>query len=122
MTNKHHNPRGPLIDMRDYGQRVVALVSGRTVEAITGEAGWPNRAALERGLFIIGEAANRVPREVQQQFPEIPWSAIIGLRNVLAHGYEVVSPERLWQTAAVSVPDLLQHLDAAIDRQPPFEI
>ena len=122
MTNKHHNPRGPMLDMQEYGLRIVALTREMTEEAMTGEKGWPARAALERGLFVIGEAANRVPREVQAQFPKIPWAAIIGLRNILAHGYETVLPARLWQTATVSVPELLKHLDEAIEKQPPFEV
>ena len=52
----------------------------------------------------------------------IPWPAIVGLRNLLAHGYEIISPEKLWQTVTVSVPELLKHLDAAIEKQPPFEV
>lgn len=121
MTGKHHNPRGPLLDMREYGRRVVSLTSGLTEQALLGEAGWVTRAALERTLFIVGEAANRVPREVQAQHPEIPWSAIVGLRNILAHGYETIDPQKLWLTATINVPELLQHLDAVIARQPPFE-
>lgn len=111
-----------MLDMREYGLRIVTLTRELTVEAMADEKGWPSRAALERGRFIIGEAANRVPREVQVQFPEIPWAAIIGLRNVLAHGYESVSAEKLWRTATESVPGLLKHLDAAIEKQPPFEV
>jgi uncharacterized protein with HEPN domain len=122
MTSKHHNPRGPLLDMREYGQRVVALTRGLTEQSILGEPGWVTRAALERALFIIGEAANRVPREVQAQHPQVPWAAIIGLRNILAHGYEVIEPQKLWLTATVSVPGLLKQLDAVIEQQPPFEV
>jgi uncharacterized protein with HEPN domain len=121
MTGKHHNPRGPLLDMREYGRRVVALTSGLTAESLLGEAGWVTRAALERPLFIVGEAANRVPRDVQVQHPEIPWAAIVGLRNILAHGYEMIDVQKLWLTATVSIPEFLRHLDAVIDRQPPFE-
>ena len=121
MKGKHHNPRGPLLDMREYGRRVVALTSGLTAESLLGDAGWVTRAALERTLFIVGEAANRVPSEVQAQHPEIPWPAIIGLRNLLAHGYETIDPQKLWLTATLSVPELLHHLDAVIARQPHFE-
>jgi len=69
----------------------------------------------------VGEAANRVPREVQAQHPEIAWPAIIGLRNLLAHGYETIEPQKLWLTATISVPELLHHRDGVIARQPPFE-
>ena len=109
-----------MLDMRAYGEQVVKFTHGLTGETFKGDD--LRRLAVERALFIIGEAANRVPREVQTELPEIPWAAIIGLRNLLAHGYEIVSADRLWQTATVSVPELLKHLDAAIEKQPPFEI
>lgn len=108
--------------MRAYGLRVVEFTRGQTEQAIVGESGWMMRAALERTLFIIGEAAAHVPRDVQEQCPQIPWAAIVGLRNILAHGYEVIDPQKLWLTATVSVPELLKHLDAAIEKQPPFEV
>lgn len=108
--------------MLEYGRRIVALTSGGTEQSLAGEAGWVTRAALERTLFIVGEAANRVPRELQAQHPEIPWAAIIGLRNLLAHGYETIDTQKLWQTATVSVPELLRQLDGIIARQPPFEV
>jgi len=106
--------------MRAFAGEVVTFVAGHTLS----EAGRDRMflRALERSLFLVGEAANRVPREVQVQFPEIPWAAIIGLRNILTHGYESVSAEKLWHTATESVPELLKHLDAAMEKQPPFEV
>jgi uncharacterized protein with HEPN domain len=109
-----------MIDMRDYALEAAGFVAGRTSADIVSDSMFCR--ALERSLFIVGEAANRVPRDVQARFPEIPWVAIIGLRNILAHGYETISPERLWQTATVSVPEMLKHLDEAIEKQPPFEV
>jgi|APGre2960657505_1045072.scaffolds.fasta_scaffold128458_2 uncharacterized protein with HEPN domain len=93
--------------MREYGRRVVALTCGLRAESLLGDAGWGTRAARERTLFIVGEAANRVPREVQAEHQEIPWPAIIGLRNLLAHGYETIEPQKLWLTTTISVPELL---------------
>ena len=121
MTSKHRNPRGPLLDMREHAQRVAAIMRGRTIRDVTDDRDLMLRPALERLLEIIGEAANRVPREVQDRFPQIPWAAIIGLRNLLAHGYDSIDPQKLWATATVNVPELLRHLDAAIEQQPPFE-
>ena len=109
-----------MLDMQAFAGEVVSFVAGHTMAEVGRDRMFFR--ALERSLFLVGEAANRVPRDVQAQFPEIPWAAIIGLRNVLAHGYESVSPEKLWHTATVSVPELLKHLDAAIAKQPPFEV
>lgn len=53
------------------------------------------RAAVERQLFIIGEAAARLPDDWKQRLPEVPWRKIVGLRNLLAHGYWVIARSTL---------------------------
>lgn len=42
--------------------------------------------AILYNLIIIGEAANRVSETFQEQHPGIPWSSIIGTRNIIVHG------------------------------------
>ena len=42
--------------------------------------------ALTRLLEIIGEAANRVPEDVQIHYPNLPWLQMIAARNRLIHG------------------------------------
>lgn len=42
--------------------------------------------AIMFNLIIIGEAANQISREFQEIHPEIPWSSVIGTRNVIVHG------------------------------------
>jgi uncharacterized protein with HEPN domain len=41
--------------------------------------------ALVRCVEIVGEAASRLSSEAQASVPEIPWAAIIGMRNRLIH-------------------------------------
>jgi hypothetical protein len=38
--------------------------------------------AVERGFQILGEAARRISESFKTAHPEIPWSAIVGHRNV----------------------------------------
>jgi uncharacterized protein with HEPN domain len=38
-------------------------------------------------LEIIGEAGNQISEEVKEQYVDIPWKRIIGMRNRLIHGY-----------------------------------
>jgi len=110
-----------MLDMREYARRVVELTTAQKPGSFGPGGDWRCQASLERELELIGEAANRVPKEVQARFPEIPWAAIIGMRNILIHGYDSIDPAKLWQAATVSVPELLKHLDRAIDQMPPFE-
>ncbi|MBE3088634.1 MAG: DUF86 domain-containing protein [Chloroflexi bacterium] len=52
--------------------------------------------AIMFNLIIMGEAANKIPPEFQEIHPEIPWSSIIGTRNVIVHGYDQVKLQIVW--------------------------
>jgi uncharacterized protein with HEPN domain len=52
--------------------------------------------AVMFNLIIMGEAANQLPQEFQEKHPEIPWSSIIGTRNVIVHGYDQVKLQIVW--------------------------
>lgn len=43
--------------------------------------------SIVRRLAIIGEASTKVPEAMRAEFPGIPWSSIIGMRNILVHQY-----------------------------------
>lgn len=62
--------------------------------------------AVIRRLEVIGEAANRLADDFRSQYPEIPWSGIVGLRNVLIHEYDTIDLDRVWETIVKNIPDL----------------
>ncbi len=65
------------------------------------------RAAVERKFEIIGEALNRLSREEPRLAERIPDVArIVGFRNVLAHGYDVVDDEVVWDAITTDLPVL----------------
>jgi len=49
--------------------------------------------AVLRNLAVIGEAVRSLPSEARDQFPDMPWAAIAGLRNVVVHEYFRVNPD-----------------------------
>jgi uncharacterized protein with HEPN domain len=59
-----------------------------------------------RHLQIIGEAARSLPEEVRALAPEAPWPKIIGMRNVLVHGYFEIDTDILWDAVQRDVPAL----------------
>jgi uncharacterized protein with HEPN domain len=63
-------------------------------------------SAVLQKLIVIGESANRVSPDLQARHAEIPWSDIIGLRNIVAHAYFSVVWSRIWRTATKDVPAL----------------
>ena len=66
--------------------------------------------AAEMGLIRIGEAVNRIPAEVLEQFPEQPWRQMVAMRNFAAHQYDDLDPRRVWRTVTRDVPLLREYL------------
>ena len=54
--------------------------------------------ALVKCVEIIGEAASSVSKETRDNFPQIPWPDITGMRNRLIHAYFEINTEIVWQT------------------------
>ncbi len=67
--------------------------------------------SLVRLLEIVGEAARRIPKDVQLRYPDIPWGQIIGLRNRLIHGYDTVDFDILWEILTGDLPPLVVRLE-----------
>ncbi|WP_353260111.1 HepT-like ribonuclease domain-containing protein [Prochlorothrix hollandica] len=72
---------------------------------------------IERELEILGEAARRLSTQLRDQHPEISWSKIIGLRNVIAHQYEDVRIERIWEIVQKDIPILKAQLQPLLPQE-----
>lgn len=57
-------------------------------------------------FVIIGEAAKHLPAEARRKQPQISWSKIVGMRNVLTHEYPETDVKILWKTAKKRLPEL----------------
>ena len=67
--------------------------------------------AVLRRFEIIGEAASHLSPESQTLFPGIPFRAMRGMRNIIAHDYGEVDLELVWQTAVADLPRLIAALE-----------
>lgn len=66
--------------------------------------------ATLRNIELIGEAAAQIPETVRDAHPEIPWRAIVGTRNRLAHAYLHIDDDTIWSMIVDAVPELLAAL------------
>ena len=97
-----------ITDMIEFGEKIQAYTDGMDRAAFVASA--MTYDATLRNLELIGEAANHVPEAVRDAHPEIPWRAIIGARNRLAHGYLEIDDHVLWSMVQDAVPALLPAL------------
>ncbi len=66
--------------------------------------------AVIRGLEIIGEAAKKIPRESQEEYPKVPWKELAGMRDKLIHAYFGVNIEIVWITVKKDLPEIKKFL------------
>ena len=52
--------------------------------------------AVTHNLLIIGEAAKHIPDTLRQDYPHIPWKAIAGMRDIIAHTYFRINTRIVW--------------------------
>lgn len=54
--------------------------------------------AILRNFQTMAESAKRLPQEIKELYPEVPWRDIAGFRNILVHDYlEGLDQAILWQ-------------------------
>ncbi|HDQ03017.1 MAG TPA: DUF86 domain-containing protein [Deltaproteobacteria bacterium] len=75
------------------------------------------RNAVVRSLEIIGEASRNIPDELRQQYKDIPWKRMAGMRDKLIHGYFGVDYESVWAVATERIPELKKPLQKMIKEQ-----
>ena len=108
-----HDDRISLDDMLSHCREAVELLGDSSREELG-----RNRViqlALTRLVEIVGEAANRVSQAARQKNPEIAWPQIIGMRNRLIHGYDVIDFDLLWDTVTDDLPPLIAALKKIVE-------
>lgn len=97
-----------LWDMITASEDIMSFIDGITVHEFSQDK--KTRFAIERQLLVLGEAAKHVSEETKNEFSEIAWRKIIGLRNIIAHEYGDVIIERIWNICKKNIPELLAQL------------
>ena len=97
------------------GQRLYHIIQAgerifRSIDGITKDDFYANedkQGNVVRCLEIIGEATNHLSEEILTAHEDIPWHAIVGMRNNLIHGYNDVNYEFVWATVQNDIRPLI---------------
>jgi uncharacterized protein with HEPN domain len=75
------------------------------------------RWLVERGIEIISEASRHLPAAMKARYPEIPWSKVAGIGNVLRHEYQRVAHDVLWHVVCDDLPPLYDVCHAELEAE-----
>ncbi len=108
-----------LSDMVAICRRLVRIRDRLSLEMLDAEPDyiW----MISYGLLALGEATARLERLdpgylIREVSAGIHWSDVIGTRNVIAHGDDIVDPCTIWGFLQREVPEMLSALESAAPR------
>ena len=105
-----------LVDMLNHASEAVELLGNASSKDLTSDR--VTALALRKLVEVVGEAASRVSPATRQRHPEIAWAQIVGVRNRLVHGYDVVDLTILRDIARNDLPPLVERLRSIVREGP----
>ena len=75
------------------------------------------QSAVMQKIGVIGEAAGKVSPELREQYPDVEWPNIVGMRNILVHSYFSIKQGIIWQTATVAVLGLRDKIAQILEQE-----
>jgi uncharacterized protein with HEPN domain len=105
--------RKHLFDILEAAEEIELFVHGMDLAAYQKDV--VTQRAVERDFEIIGEALNRIKR-VNEEFLEniSECHRIIGFRNILIHGYDIIDDTIVWNAVVNHLPILLKEITAIL--------
>ena len=102
-------------DILSAAERAIRFVGEMDLAAFRADE--RTASAVLHQIFLIGEAAARLPEEIRNRTPDVPWEEIIGMRNIIAHGYFEVDLEVPWNTVRLDLPPLQQQMRVLLESE-----
>ncbi len=109
--------------MRDDRERLADILEAiERIERYTagGRAAFDSDELIQnwvlRHLEIIGEGVRALSPATREGSPDLPWMAIIGMRNILVHRYFEIDAEVVWSVVVKDLPALKAGIMALVQR------
>ena len=109
--------RAYLLDIIGAARLAMSYVEGVTEEMFLQDT--QRQDSVIRRIEIIGEAARRISSQTRTAYPDVPWNAMIGMRNLMIHDYDDVDLQIVWRTVQHDLPALIAQLEPLL---PPEEL
>jgi len=110
-----HDAEKHLVDILDATSDITEFTRGISFDEY--RANKLVKAAVERKFEILGEAMNRLSKGSPATAKQIrEFKKIIAFRNLVIHGYDVVSDPILWDVIQNKLPNLVEDVTKLVTR------
>ena len=105
-----------LLEVEEAIRRIERRFTGiqKADDFIANDDGLDRLDGISMMLIVISENVRRIARiignDLDNHYPEIPWSDVKGIRNILAHDYFDIDPEEVYKICANDLAILKQAL------------
>ena len=101
-----------LEDILESCQRIVSYTAGMSYDSfVTNNMVYD---AVLRNIEIIGEAVKQVPKNIRDQYSEVDWRRIAGMRDIVAHHYFSINDEIVWDIVENKIPELTEIIESIL--------
>ena len=74
------------------------------------------KRAFVRSIEVIGEATKNIPEDIREEYTQIQWRAIAGMRDHLIHGYFGIDYDIVWDVLRNHIPALAETINEVLIR------
>ena len=106
-----------ILDALIFAERTLEFTSEMDEEMFANDL--KTQAAVLYEISVLGEAMRRISPEFQQQYSEIPYRQIIGMRNKLVHNYDEINIQLVWSVIQTNIPELIDQFKTIVSLQEP---
>lgn len=95
-----------ILDMYYALSKILSFTQGLDKQAFIDDE--KTQSSVLYQLVIIGEAVNRLSDTFKNQYSQIPFNEIRGMRNRVVHEYKEVDCDIIWEAIKNDIPLLLK--------------
>ena len=98
-----------LSDVQEAIRRIAEYTVGMKYQAFLEDT--KTQDAVIRNLEIIGEATKNLAKDLREQYPDVPWKSMAGVRDRLIHHYFGVNLDIVWQIVVHELPKVASQIE-----------